>query len=55
MKRTLFARMALAGLLCLTAQGSLAQQYTFDQAKLIKPVTKTLKIRVHPEADSPLV
>ncbi len=53
MKRSWIARMVLAGLLCLAAQGALAQQYTFDQAKLIKPITKPLKIVFIPKLIHP--
>jgi len=43
----------LAGMLWATAVDAWAQQYTFDQAKLIKPVTRPLKIVFIPKLVHP--
>lgn len=47
------ARTLLAALLWATAVDAWAQQYTFDQAKLIRPVTKPLKIVFIPKLVHP--
>lgn len=51
--RTWTARTTLAGLLCAMAVGAQAQQYAFDQAKLIRPVNKTLKFVFIPKLIHP--
>jgi ribose transport system substrate-binding protein len=53
MKRFFVTMAVLAVLLCFGAGSAFAQQYTFDQAKLIKPVAKTLKIVFIPKLIHP--
>lgn len=47
------AKMAVVALLCLASGAASAQQYTFDQAKLLKPITKPLKIVFIPKLVHP--